>query len=36
MENQKQAVIASYKDLRIYQRSYELAQARERYPFVGP
>ena len=25
MENQKQAVIASYKDLRIYQRSYELA-----------
>ena len=25
MENQKQTVIASYKDLRIYQRSYELA-----------
>ena len=25
MENQKQSVIASYKDLRIYQRSYELA-----------
>ena len=25
MENQKQTVIASYKDLRIYQRSYVLA-----------
>ena len=25
MENQKQTVIGSYKDLRIYQRSYELA-----------
>jgi four helix bundle protein len=25
MENQKQTVIASYKDLRVYQRSYELA-----------
>ena len=25
MENQKQTVIASYKDLRIYQCSYELA-----------
>src|ERR1700686_2774217 len=25
MENQKQTAIASYKDLRIYQRSYELA-----------
>ena len=25
MENKKQTVIASYKDLRIYQRSYELA-----------
>ncbi len=25
MENQKQSVVASYKDLRIYQRSYDLA-----------
>ena len=25
MENKKQAVIASYKDLRVYQRSYEMA-----------
>ena len=25
MENQKQTVVASYKDLRIYQRSYHLA-----------
>ena len=25
MESQKQSVVASYKDLRIYQRSYELA-----------
>ena len=25
MENQKQTVIASYRDLRIYQRGYELA-----------
>jgi four helix bundle protein len=25
MENQKQTVVASYKDLRVYQRSYEIA-----------
>ena len=25
MENQKQTVVASYKDLRVYQRSYALA-----------
>ena len=25
MENQKQTVVASYRDLRIYQRSYKLA-----------
>ncbi len=25
MESQKQSVVASYKDLRVYQRSYEIA-----------
>ena len=36
MESQKQTVVASYKDLRVYQRSYEIALEIHRIPAKFP